>query len=286
MTNRFLVLLFILVFMCLGACSNDDGPATATLEIETIGLEKLTSGSHYQGWLLVNGVKVPTEKFTDTSVDLRVLQSDLEAATAFSITIEPVGDNDNEPSAAVILEGAFNGNSAQLAFESVVADLSDTSGTFFLATPSDAVNDNDQFGVWFMKSNNTAGLVLPALANGWKYEGWVDFGNKILSTGTFTEVSGMDDGNFYSSAEGTIPPFPGEDFLIIPTQIPLTGIQFPADVRGKEIFITVEPYQDQDPEPFFIQPLRATASVNTGAENAVDMISDTSIPSGQVTRPN
>ncbi|MCK8520267.1 anti-sigma factor [Aquimarina sp. D1M17] len=288
MTRKFLVLaLVVLSFLGL-SCSSDDGPPTASLQLETIGLKALTGGSTYQGWLIVNGEAIPTAKFTDPTItlNLEVLASDLEDATQFVLTIEPVGDLDNIPSAAKILTGNFNGNSASLNFESVVADLSSTSGQFFLATPTDDVADNDEFGVWFMNGSDAPGLVLPDLETGWKYEGWVDFGSKVLSTGTFSKVDVTDDGNFFKGSGGTVPDFPGEDFLVIPSQIPLTGITLPAAVTSKRVFITVEPYQDNDPAPFFIEPLSATAGITTGSANPVMMISNTAVPSGRATRAN
>ncbi len=288
MTRKFLILaLVVLSFLGL-SCSSDDGPPTASLQLETIGLKALTGGSTYQGWLIVNGEAIPTAKFTDPTItlNLEVLASDLEDATQFVLTIEPVGDLDNIPSAAKILTGNFNGNSASLNFESVVADLSSTSGQFFLATPTDDVADNDEFGVWFMNGSDAPGLVLPDLETGWKYEGWVDFGSKVLSTGTFSKVDVTDDGNFFKGSGGTVPDFPGEDFLVIPSQIPLTGITLPATVTSKRVFITVEPYQDNDPAPFFIEPLSATAGITTGSSNPVMMISNTAVPSGRATRAN
>ncbi len=288
MTKKMMAIATIALGLLGVSCSSDDGPPVANLAIETIGLENLTGGSTYQGWLIVDGQAVPTSRFTNPSgiVNLTVLASDLEDATEFVLTVEPVGDNDNVPSNAKILTGAFNGsNSATLNFAPVVADLSNTAGQFFLATPTDDVDGNDEFGVWFM-DGTSAGLTLPALASGWKYEGWVDFGNVTVSTGTFSDVDALDDANFFRGSGGMVPNFPGEDFLIIPSQIPLTGITFPAAVTSKRVFITVEPFEDRDPAPFFIEPLSGTAGITTGPANPVSMISDTGVPSGRATRPN
>ena len=294
MTKKNLILIPVFILVLFNSCSNDDdgGPAVTTITIDTIGLEPLNGGSSYQGWLIVDGTPKPTAKFTDPSgiVKLDVLVSDIEKSSQFVLTIEPKGDNDNIPSNAKILTGNFKGTAAQLSFSPVVADLSNISGQFFLATPTDNVNGvnngNDEFGVWFMKKDNTAGLSLPILGNGWKYEGWVDFDGKILSTGTFSSANTVDDGNFFKGSGGTVPAFPGEDFLIIPSQIPLTEITLPAKVTGKKVFITIEPFQDNDPAPFFIKPLAKTAGITTGAENPIIMDVFTEVPSGRVTRPN
>jgi hypothetical protein len=292
MTKKSLIIGLLILGVLLNSCSKDDGPPVATIELETIGLEALTGGSDYQGWLIVNGQTIPTTKFKDPTgiVRLEVLASDLEEATQFILTVEPVGDVNNEPSSAKILIGNFSGTAAQLTFQSVVADLSSTSGQFYLATPTDNVggtdNGNDEFGVWFMDGANAPGLSLPTLASGWKYEGWVNFGDKILSTGTFSNVVGVDDGNFFKGSGGTVPAFPGEDFLILPAQVPISGITLPAAVTSKKVFITVEPFEDRDPNPFFIEPLSATAGITTGSGNSIPMISNTAVPSGRVTRPN
>ncbi len=292
MTRKVLLLATILLGVFAISCSSDDGPPVATLQLETIGLETLTGGTTYQGWLIVDGQPTPTDKFTNPSgiVRLNVFEEDLEAASQFILTIEPRGDIDNGPSDAKILTGNFNGTSAQLIFQTVVADISSVSGQFYLDTPTDDVNDldngNDEFGVWFRDGTDAPGLSLPPLASGWKYEGWVDFGTKILSTGTFSEVNVTDDGNFYKGSGGTVPAFPGEDFLILPSQIPVTGITLPAEVTSKKVFITIEPFQDNDPEPFFIQPLEGTAGITTGVANPVIMDRDAAVPSGRATRPN
>ncbi len=293
MTKTKLLIAALLFGVLLNSCSNDDdGPAVAIIELETIGLKALTGGTSYQGWIIVNGQPVGTTKFTNPTgvVRLEVFASDLTSATQFILTVEPVGDIDNKPSDTKILTGNFNSNSAQLSFLPVVADLSDTSGQFFLATPTDNAggvdNGNDEFGVWFMNGATTPGLSLPTLSNGWKYEGWVDFGTQTLSTGTFSNVSGVDDGNFFKGSGGTVPEFPGEDFLVLPTQVPITGITLPAAVTSKRVFITVEPVGDGDPAPFFIEPLSAIAGITTGSGNPITMLSNTVVPSGIVKRPN
>ncbi|WP_282081941.1 anti-sigma factor [Aquimarina algiphila] len=293
MTRKILVLVTLILGVLFTSCSSDDdGPPVTTLQLETIGLQPLTGGSSYQGWLIVNGQTIPTAKFTDPSgiVNLDVFAEDAAAASQFVITIEPAGDIDNGPSDAKILTGNFSGTAAPLTFQTVVADLSAASGQFFLATPTDNAggvdNGNDEFGVWFMNGANAAGLSLPTLASGWKYEGWVDFGNKIVSTGTFSDVNATDDGNLFKGSGGDVPSFPGEDFLVIPSQVSLSGITFPAAVTGKRVFITVEPFQDNDSNPFFIEPLSATAGITTGPANPVTMTSNTAVPSGRVTRPN
>ncbi len=292
--KKILVLIALSVGVFFVSCSKDDdgGPSTTTIALDTAGLKVLSGGSTYQGWLIVDGKPKPTSKFTDPTgiVNLEAFTSDIEKATQFILTIEPYRDEDDAPSDSKILIGNFNGNTADLDFASVVADLKATSGEFVLKTPTDDVggvnNGNDQFGVWFVNSQENASLVLPVLASGWIYEGWVDFESKILSTGRFSKVTGIDQGNFYSGSGGSIPEFPGEDFLMIPNQVPVSGIELPAEVTGKRVFITVEPIKDFDPAPFFIEPLSGVAGITTGTSNSIVMNSNTTTPSGIVTRSN
>ncbi|WP_103068320.1 anti-sigma factor [Aquimarina sediminis] len=293
MTKNFLVLTALFIGVLFTSCSSDDDNApVVSISLDTIGLEVLTGGSSYQGWLIVNGQPKPTAKFTDPTgvVNLEVLASDAKDATQFILTIEPVGDADNIPSDTRILIGNFSGTAAQLGFSSVVADISNVSGQFFLATPTDNENgidnNNDEFGVWFMNGDTAPGLTLPVLESGWKYEGWVDFGNKVVSTGTFSKANVTDDGNLFKGSGGVVPPFPGEDFLVLPGQVSLPGITFPASVLSKKVTITIEPSNDKDPAPFFIAPLTGTAGITTGSTKPIQMITNTAVPSGRATRPN
>lgn len=281
------VVTIALGLLTLSCSGDDDGPPTAIITIETIGLQPLVGGSFYQGWLMVNGVAKPTTKFNNPTGQkmFNVLASDLKDATEFLLSIEAVNDSDNVPSSSFILKGTFVGNSAQLSFDPVVADFANATGQFFLATPTDSDSQNDEFGVWFM-NGTSAGLSLPILQNGWKYEGWVNFGTKIVSTGSFSIVDATDDANFYKGSGGTIPGFPGEDFLNIPSQIPLTGIIFPASVKSKTVFISIEPVKDNDPNPFFIQPLSGMAGITIGPANPVTMTLNSAVPTGRVTRPS
>ncbi len=267
--------------------SDDDGPPTATLTMEVVGLETLTNNATYEGWIIVEGEPVSTGKFTSTSnTQTFVVNADqLNRATSFVLSVEPPNDSDPGPSDAKLLSGNFNGTTAEVRVNAVVGDFSNASGKFIIASPTDAITDNEQNGIWFMDPNGgspIAGLTLPMLQQGWKYEGWVIINNVPVSTGTFSSFTGVDDSSPYSGNQPS-PDFPGEDFL---NNAPST-LTFPqdGDVRGKTAVISVEPNPDYDQAaPFFFKPLQGLAgqdlapAVNTLGPNG-------SGPFGTVRRP-
>ncbi|MGY3794792.1 anti-sigma factor [uncultured Aquimarina sp.] len=270
------------------SCSSDDGPPVATLTMEVVGLETLTNGATYEGWIIVDGNPISTGKFTSTAntQNFVAIASQLEDATSFVLSVEPPNDTDPGPSDTKILSGNFNGTTAEVRVTNVIGDFTSVSGEFVMASPTDTDPDNDQNGIWFMNPNGgspVAGLNLPTLQQGWKYEGWVVINNVPVSTGTFSSLSGVDDASPYSGNQ-TAPDFPGEDF-INNAPSPLTFPQ-DGDVRGKQVVISVEPNPDYDQaEPFFFKPLTGTAgqdlapALNTLGPNGTG-------PFGTVTRPN
>ena len=101
-----------------------------------------------------------------------------------------------------------------------------------------------------------AGLNLPELTPGWKYEGWVVLNGTPVSTGTFTSVDGADDNAATSPFKGTTndgPPYPGEDFV----QNAPSGLSFPTDLAGTTVVISIEPSPDNSTAPFLLKPLVA-----------------------------
>ena len=99
-----------------------------------------------------------------------------------------------------------------------------------------------------------AGLSLPTLSQGWKYEGWAVINGNPISTGTFTNPAMADDNAMTSPFKGSLgngPGFPGEDYI----QNAPAGLMFPTDLRGAKIVISVEPDPDNSPNPFTLKPL-------------------------------
>ena len=267
--------------------SDDDGGGTPPVEtadatLVLAGIEPLEGDFIYEGWIIVNGTPISTGTFdaTEEEYTFTTVASDLEAATRFVVSIEPVPDMDPDPAATKILSGAFDGTRANLTLDEV-ADFADIDGNFEVFTPSDEDDTNEENGLWFVTTNVDAmdgeepfeaGLNLPDLAPGWKYEGWVVFekdGVDVpVSTGTFTDINRFDEASIYSSDRLT-PNFPGQDFLTSSfTSIDgMTTLTFPEDGNvtmpsGQTVVVSIEPDPDTDPAPFFVKPLNG----NIGTE--------------------
>ncbi|MCF6348855.1 MAG: anti-sigma factor [Flavobacteriaceae bacterium] len=300
MIKKILFLALVAFGLFFTSCSDDDdnnGSSTKNITLNISGLEDLGSDFVYEGWVIVNGTPVSTGTFTDitSGQNFAIDTVQLNAATSFVLTIEPSGETGtaaDTPSDTKLVEGDFSGNSATVSI-ATVGDFTTTtpSGNFFLRSPTDETggvnNNNDENGIWFGMPGDppTAGLILPTLEAGWKYEGWVVVdGTGPLSTGTFTAFDVADDNagatDSFSGTENSGPPIPGEDLL---NNEP-TGFTFPIDIRGKEVVISIEPSPDNSPNPFLLKPLKGTAG-NDIAPAVNDLTFDnTSFPTGTVTR--
>lgn len=264
------------------SCNNDDNAGNiismADLTLNLSGLEDLGPDYLYEGWVIVNGAPVSTGTFSVdatgvlSATTFSITTDDLNAATKFVLSIEPNPDSDPLPSDQKIIAGDFNGNSAAVstAVAPAIGDFSAAAGVFFLRTPTDEPvgspnNGNDENGVWFgvPGAPPTAGFTLPTLPTGWIYEGWVVGDSGALSTGTFSSFDTMDDNAGASTSFGGTqqlgPPIPGEDFF---NNAP-AGENFPLDIRGRTIVISIEPVPDNSPAPFLLKPLVGTAGNDT-----------------------
>ncbi|MFK8060467.1 MAG: anti-sigma factor [Polaribacter sp.] len=282
------------------ACSNSENePTTGNLTVDLTGLEELGSDYVYEGWLIVNGAPVSTGTFTSVSfpqtytVDI----NNLNTATKFVLTIEPAGETGAAalaPAATKLLAGDFSGNSASVNSDNIVVDnsgaiktLGASWGKYILATPTDADDTNEASGVWFLDNSNPpaiAGLGLPTLSAGWKYEGWVVFNGTPVSTGTFTTPNGADDNaatSPFKGATGNGPGYPGEDYLIGSA----AGVNFPTDLKGATVVISVEPSPDNSPAPFALKPLAHMIPANATNHTVINMTAGPkAILSGTVNR--
>lgn len=259
-----------------------------TLDLK--GLDELGSDFVYEGWLIVGGAPVSTGTFTSVKFPqkINVDKAVLDKATKFVLSIEPKNDTDPKPSTTKILAGDFSGKSASVSVSGVVGDFNDATGQYILATPTDGANTNEKSGIWFLKKGTpaTAGLYLPTLGSGWKYEGWVVVNGIPVSTGKFTDLSATDESDMFSGSMALPFPngdkgfFPGEDFF---KNAP-NGLTFPIDLSGAKTVISVEPSPDNSAKPFTLKPLiHAIPNADAGTEfNMVKNLN--SLPTGTVTR--
>lgn len=294
---KYVVSTFVLALIVMGCSDNDDGitvPQNSNLEINITGLEDLGSDYVYEGWILVNGAPVTTGTFTVGANNVMsqnsfsVNSETLEAATAFVLSIEPTNDPDPSPAPTKLLSGAFDSNTATVSVVDQVGDFANASGTFFLRSPTDESNGmnngNDENGLWFGTPGMppVPNLTLPALSSGWVYEGWVVVdGVGPITTGQFTDPSAqvMDDLAPFSGPNAG-PPIPGEDFFLNAPD----GVEFPLDVRGRTVVVSVEPFPDNSPAPFLLKPLVGVAGQETAPAIHDLSLNSASLPTGTITR--
>jgi hypothetical protein len=275
------------------SCDDDDDMDADTdeLELNISGLENLGDDYHYEGWLIVNGTPVSTGTFDVndagalSKTSFTVDDDQLEDATAFVVSIEPANDTDPAPTNVHVLAGDLTDGEGTLSVNHSSAlnnDFSTAAGTYILATPTNGEDSDENSGIWFLNPEPapSAGLTLPTLPAGWKYEGWSVIDDVPVSTGKFTAVDMADDADAYSGDEAG-PAFPGEDFLVAAP----SGLTFPTDLAGTTAVISIEPDPDNSTAPFSLKPL--TASV---AGDAVDHTPYTfaqnlsSLPTGTVSK--
>lgn len=276
MIKKMFLAVAVVSFLTTSCSSNDDnGTTTSNLTLNLNGLEALGSDFVYEGWIMVEGSPVSTGTFSSVNFPqtFSVDAEQLNRASMFVLSIEPAIDNDPAPSATKILAGDFSEDLANVNSVGIVGDFSNATGKYVLATPTDMDSTNEASGVWFMdisSENPVAGLNLPTLEAGWKYEGWVVINGTPISTGTFTDVSAADDNaatSPFKGSSGNGPNYPGEDYL----QNAPTGLTFPTDLKGTTIVISVEPSPDNSPLPFTLKPLAHVVPANAMNHTTISM---------------
>lgn len=282
------------------ACDKNDedpmdpmDPTTKTLTLNIDNLADVGDDATYEGWIVVNGAPISTGTF-DVDADGNLSQStftvaiaDLDAATDFVLSIEPVPDTDEAPSAIKIMGGSFSGSDAEVSTDHGAAlgdDFSSSMGNYILATPTTIDMTDENSGLWFLHIGSggpEVGLDLPTLPAGWKYEGWAVIDGSPISSGTFSAVDTEDDSALYSGSDDDGPPFPGEDYV---ANAP-SGSSFPTDLAGGVAVISIEPFPDNDPAPFQLKPL--VGMIDVSATDHTNYTMDnmtTGFPSGTVSR--
>lgn len=287
-----------MAFMCLvflASCGSDDDTdiqTTETFDLEINGLEDLGQSAIYEGWLIVDGNPVSTGLFSVNSDGVMssntftAEKEDIESASTFVLTIEPVPDPDPAPSAVHIVAGDFTNGTADLTVGHPAAinnDFTDTWGKYILATPTTETDTDEASGIWFLDNSSgmpAVGLSLPTLPEGWAYEGWAVIDGTPVSTGTFTSMASADNASPYSVGG---PSFPGEDFIM---NAP-AGLTFPTDLTGATAVISIEPVPDNSPAPFLLKPLVSQIPMTAPVHSVLDMSQNLeSLPIGQAIKNN
>ncbi|MGO4911057.1 anti-sigma factor [Leeuwenhoekiella sp. W20_SRS_FM14] len=276
----------------LASCSGDDDSVQRSdITITSLtGLERLGTNAEYQAWITVDGQDISLGRFTDVNVpkSFSAPTSQITSATKFKISVEKSTGDSPEISNSIILSGTFGGNSASLNSKEGIGDFVGSSGVFTLQTPTDSNANNEQSGVYFFNATNgTAGLNLPTLPAGWKYEGWVTVPNasgemKNLSTGKFTKTNTSDETSRFGGPLAD-PNFPGEDFLDTGLLALAYNINVEPNLISKRVFISIEPADDNDLNtPFFLQPLSGTANNGVSPNINTMGLNTGSLPEGRV----
>lgn len=262
------IALGIITTLSISCNKDDDNNNNNTLQPNALnltinGLEDLGANYVYEGWVLVNDIPITTGRFSvNTSGELsqssfNIDKSTLDAATLFILTIEPSIGDLPEPSNVHILAGEFSGNNGTMTIDHPAAlgnDFNTANGQFILATPSTPSMLDENEGVWFLDNssgNPEESLILPTLPSGWIYEGWAIIDGKPISSGKFMQTNIADlDNNPYKGPDST-PPFPGEDFITGNSN----GVDLTLNQHIEKVVISIEPIEDNSPNPFTLKPL-------------------------------
>ncbi len=287
------VKLVMVVAMALGlqtACTHKgDTPEESKLVLNFDGLEDLGDNFLYEGWIIVDGAPVSTGTFSvNAEGDLSqkrfdVDEDQLNKATNFVLSIEPNPDPSPDPAPTKIFIGEFSGNQAEMTTNTVASSFSDIDGKYIVAAPTGTGDESEKYsGIWFLDNSSgmaVAGLQLPTLSDGWKYEGWVVIDGVPVSTGTFTDVNAADESGMFSGANPG-PNYPGEDFLVNAPD----GLTFPTDIREGVAVISIEPYPDNSPAPFTLKPLAGPIPADAMGVQQIGSNVAGSFPSGTASR--
>lgn len=271
------------------ACSDSDNDSgvtdSRTVRASFANLDVLGDDYEYEGWLITPSGAVSAGRFkssgASTNFDFNASTETVEVATAYVLTIEPAENDEPAPAATHVLAGDLIGDEATLSIAHAAAvgqDFTAATGVFGLAVPSDdSGSASFNNGIWWLQQPGpAAGLSLPALPEGWVYEGWVVTEDGPISTGRFSEVDAEDsDGAGETGGNNPGPAFPGQDFIQ----------PQPLDLIGLAAVISVEPEPDNALAPFGIKPLIDSEIENVGALPATQpmalVIADNQ-PSGSV----
>ena len=259
------------------------GEVDVALELTLLRtLDPATEGT-YEAWAIgSDGTTYSAGRFEFPSDGRVTVTSPIKNPQYFMVTVEPPGDDDNDPSVHKLLGGEFDGSSATLAIERYVTagiPLEANAGTHVLFTPSDNAEQgypsNEDAGIWvFNFGGDTLDgsfyIKLTPLTEGWSYEGWLvyDYGSPAavwvsygkFAPDNFKRVNSRDDTGLgpysgridYETDLAFEVRMPGDDWISNPFDLPVPGgLTLPFDLNGEPALgiqsrwthvITIEPW--------------------------------------------
>lgn len=256
MKNIILIIfgVFLVSFTACEYFENSDTLDSATLEFSISGLPAIPDSMTFVAWFQNEDTSQskPVIVFSGDAENGNLTYKsekplrNLQTAQLFWITVERESLLDTLPPAApassrTILGGRFANAAVNLGLGENVFNLDNSSAVYNLLTPTDGSNTNELSGIWFVDSVDqqmTAGLDLPELYSGWRYEGWVEVNGVLISTGRFSLTRGADQRNFFGGASDPLP-YPGEDFIDDPSDPPI-GLTFPLNLQGAKLYLSLE----------------------------------------------
>ncbi len=295
-----------LSFLVLMGCKDDmetvsNPDNTSTISLSISNLPKISDQLTYEGWLVFDDAGTSYKKVisfqpgTDGKYEstFTVPLYDLKRTKYFMVTLEPAEEDsaaDAKPSNLKVLGGILAANNLTLGFKqasdtlSIYSSIKNISGSFTLYSPTYTANTDSLIGVWFANYSNgnlTQGLSLSNIPGSWSYEGWVISGKYIFSTGTFSKSTGKDGSNEYSST-GTIPDFPGEDFIVLPdAQKDFSS----AKMQNAVVLVTINHPSESGFIPYMLRlPVLygSAQGVNVKQTKAFDKLFPSELPSGTI----
>jgi hypothetical protein len=199
----------------------------------------------------------------------------LFSAVSVLITIEPGGLPGATPGQAAILQGPFIDGVAQLSVPAPIL-VDQIRGSYRVFTPTDGPDTNEGSGVWAVSVDDEPLLALPPLNNVYAWEHYMIINGQTLTMGRFLTPTAADFANPFSGPEPA-PEFPGEDFLV---NAP-AGLDFPADLGGARLLLTLEPRLNDTADPSQLVVLEAILPAGLQGGEIIEMTNRTAdFPTG------
>jgi len=248
-------LMGLALIIAMTSCTDDgdDGPTVTDgiLSIDASNLPDNGDNFEYVVWMNSGGVNFRIGNFSvdnglpsQTQWTIGDLNS-LQNAESVIISMNVVGITPTTPDNMTMMEAEFgtvDANSGSFTTAPMISDAKTfeaSTATYFLATPTTSTMSEEFAGIWFGNNSTgsvTPGLDLPALSDGWVYQGWVEAETGLnLRTGKFYNPTAADLESIYNGPLNGYD-VPGEDFN---QNLPMMGN--PPDLRNKYVWLTVQP---------------------------------------------